>query len=505
MAKAATSDPSLSDSDGDVLHVGHSSCGDVKSEQETDPQKDYLESNWGEFQKQLKSAKITGNASVAHAAQMLIREHTKNNGNNAVLEEMFGLSRKGMMDDSARSSAGPSQKDNAPIPSSSEWLNRKFSAPPSATESIRSCGNMKRFTALPLNMASSSALNPSGHSGKVKADNQTSTLDHIMRASSLQTPSNADGFASYVERSSNLLSVTDHGPVKRSSSNLALNNLTFELTQTLRGWKSAATPSTPPHSTSRRGLQPLTPPQSAQRESENTTSLSVLSSASKFLSLRRNTKRECGDEPNVRDSGSVETFDCTKQRQGEILLEDFGPRRSSMDTLGQHPRQSLITKTRRISLEMLNDKHSPFMAATHVPIISNLTNRRGSWKALLPEVEYPNEMNLLEHERQESVSSAIKLFPARAHLQNVESSFIDGLLILAPNRKSSILRLGSSNDTIDCESDGETTISSHSFKSSISDHEVNFRQPRASCEAQALLEEFPTGFRNRSSSTHDAT
>ena len=506
MANIETSDPSLSDSEGDGLHSGVPLWGNANSEQGTSPKKDDHEANWEEFQKQLKSAKITGNVSVAHAAQIFIREHTKNNGENAVLKEMFGLVREESMDGSARSSAGQRQKVTATTTASpSEWLNRKFSAPLSVKDSIRSCGNMKRFTALPPNMTSSSALNLSGHSGKGRTDNQTSALDHIMRASSLQTPSNAEGFANYVERSSNLLSVSDHGPVKRSSSNLALSNLTFELTQTLRSWKSTTIPSTPFPSTSKVGFQSLTPSPSAQQESENPTSLSVLSSANKFLSLRRNAKTESDDEPNSRDSDSVEIFANTRERQGEILLEEFGPRRSSMDMLGQHPRQSLITKARRMSMETLSDKTSPFMAATQIPIKSNLINRRGSVKALLPEAECPDELNLLEHERQGSVSSAMKLFPARSHLQNVESSFIDGLLILAPNRESSILRLGGSHDMIDGGSDGDNTIASDSFNSSISDPDVNFRQPRESFEAQALLEEFPTGFRNRSSCPGDVS
>lgn len=111
--------------------------------------------------------------------------------------------------------------------------------------------------------------------------------------------------------------------------------------------------------------------------------------------------------------------------RGKRLLEDFGPRRSSMDVSPRRSRRAHVS--RRSSMD---DRLS--LSPNRVPVTLAFSNRRSTMDSVVSEATLSDDIS------ESSELSLNDLFPKRK--VELEDSYVKGLLLLAPNRREASIR-----------------------------------------------------------------
>jgi hypothetical protein len=510
--KAPDSPPSESEQDG--FHVRFPSRGD-NDPVALPPRKEKVDLNWKELQQLLKNSRVQGHAGVAEAAQKFLNEKKKQTGDHVTLEHIFGHD-KGLDSSSSSSSRR-----------SIGWLARRFatgdncygSTPPAPLKRFTApmaSGPGKRSamisTSISMNLSghngNRAVLNLSGHNGNRNTNIAAGTSAEDVEEN-FQTQSNAELFmkrssTSTAQQSSN------KGLMNQIATNVKLCKLSLDLSQSRQSASQpeSVSPTSSHAPVSGLGTESLTPPPTEQRGSTISIPASVMSlrSASKFLNrLRSPANPETSDRdepPKPDDQAAVANSKPAKETKGDTLLEDFVPRRSSVSngnnwSVAQKKRRSIIDqKVRRISMADVVDEAMAAAAKT-----ADETSMES------PELTSLEDSKPSEHSRRSSTASTMELFPKRRHLLAMDSTFIDGLLVFAPDRESRIYQMDMSVDGMDMSDndgydfDDNGSLGDDSIRGQSTDADLDAGQRRQPSGPDELLEDFPTRSRHRSVST----
>ena len=532
--------------------LGLSSRGDNRPVA-SPPRGEKVDLNWKELQQELRNSRAQGHAGVAQATQKYLNEKKKQTGDHITLQHILGH-------DKVMDSSGGSSK------TSTGWLAR-FSAGDNShgSTSLKSAMPipLKRFTSAPLpsgaGMRSTMNSTLSGHNGNqaaLNSDGHTRNRDFNFAAAksfedveeSFLTQSNADHSIKPASTSTGEQS-SSKGLMKQLADNVKLGKFTLDLSQSRQ---SASVLPTSSHA--------LVSGLGAESQQDSTISVpsAVMSlrSAGNFLkSLRSPVNPEASeldrDEPPKADDQAANSKS-PKDTKVDMLLEDFVPRRATASngnqlSEAQKKRRSIIDqKVRRISMRdeaiaaTAKIEHETFICSPDDTLLEGFVPRKSSGSNGLsvaqrkrqsiidrkmkrmsigdvldeamaataklahestigsPELTSIDDSKPIQHSR------PMELFPKRGHLISMDSSFIDGLLVLAPEHESRLCQMDMSvdgTDMSDNEGDdfdenvslGDDSISSHSTGDKLDAGE--WRQPSGSDE---LLEDFPTRSRHGS-------